>query len=291
MPPKSIPPKISVQPYSGSPETVEFFFDQLTEIKELNGYSDRETLAILKSKIQDQALDFYLDAIVKQNFDSLAKVRDEFIKFFGRKYDKCKASNQLDKCSMLVNENPRAFACRIRKLCRFAFPSFDNTTLDSIAFNYFLKNLPRNIKFKLLEEKVDSLESAIDRSEQLLVIYSLDCETENASVQPICHLSHTRDKGFQPSPSKIFQEKKQKHQQNFSQRNSNSRQRLRSAKFDRCSFCAIRGHVMKDCFKFQALLENNSINSNKVKDNKLPKSKPASPKKTRHNLNYSERRR
>lgn len=290
MPPKSIPPKISIQPYSGSPETVEFFFDQLTEVKELNNYSDREILAILKSKIQDQALNFYLDTIVNLKLDSLSEVRDEFIKFFGRKYDKCKASNQLDKCSMLVNETPRAFACRIRKLCRFAYPLLDNIALDSIAFNYFLKNLPKNVKFRLLEEKVDSLELAIDRTEELIVIYSLDCETDSAPVEPIFHLRHTQDEGFQPAPSKIFQEKKRGHQRNFDKRNNNSRQRLSGAKFETCSFCATKGHVMKNCFKFQALIENSCINSNKVKD-KSPKSKRNSPNKRHHNLNYLERRR
>lgn len=291
MPPKAIPPKISIQPYSGSPETVDFFFEQLLEIKELNNYSNKEIIAILKSKIQDKALTFYLDAIANQNFDSLSSIREEFVKFFGKKQDKCKASDQLDRCVMLSEESPRAFACRITKLCRLAYPTLNETALSPISFNYFLKNLPKNIKIKLLEENIDSLESAIDRTEQLLTIYSLDSGVESTQIEPVLHFKHTQVREPRLSPSKIFNEKRQKHQ-GVNNKNSH-RQKSFNKRLVTCSFCAIPGHVMKDCFKFQSFIDNCRTNE-QSKSSKLPRSprnKRDSPKENRNNLNYQRRRR
>lgn len=81
MPPKA---KLNLftQPFDGIPQTVEFFFEQLSDLQELNNQSDRELFALFKSKLQSNAFKFFIETQFQFKNTNYQYIRKEFINYF-----------------------------------------------------------------------------------------------------------------------------------------------------------------------------------------------------------------
>lgn len=55
-----------INPFSGEAELLSFFFSQVQDLKNLNGWSDDHALIYTKSKLIGQALQFYINSTEAQ---------------------------------------------------------------------------------------------------------------------------------------------------------------------------------------------------------------------------------
>jgi hypothetical protein len=58
----SKPFQIKVTPFDGDPQKVDFFREQIEAVVKLNNLSDEEALNLIKSKLNNAALQYYIDS-------------------------------------------------------------------------------------------------------------------------------------------------------------------------------------------------------------------------------------
>ena len=280
MPPKMNPNKgnlnLCIQPYEGCEHTTAFFFEQLNDLKDINQYSEKEIIAIFKTKLQGRALEFYLDNIKGKNFTTLHQISQEYEKYFCKPHDKNAALRTLESLHIQENETFKVFAYRLKKIAKSAYMGLTEEALEAIQFPLFIKAVPERIKTKLLEEGISDMENAVIRAEQLHGIYSHESIESVPNSQAnqgdlLLHINHNDGKKH---TQKTFQHK----DKNFSTKNKSNRykfkprqERYLQRKTHICAFCGKRGHLMKACYEFrnsQNLNTSDSYNAQSVRDKK-----------------------
>ena len=81
-----MPPKhninINIQNFDGNSSMVNFFFDQINEVKETYNLSGTETFALFESKLHGPALHFFLDTSNLSQIKDSNVLRKEFENFY-----------------------------------------------------------------------------------------------------------------------------------------------------------------------------------------------------------------
>lgn len=272
---------LNIQPFDGNPSTVEFFFEQLDDIRQLNNFSEKEMVALFKTKLQGAALQFYLDSQFSKQAKNLAEIKTEFINFFSSKENSNIAFRSLDKLRLEENESVRNFSYRLNKNLKLAHPSVDDAALQILKFTYFMNALPKNIHIKLLEEGITEFDNALSRAEQLQNIYKYtDSPTTPTSANlPVYNLEHDNNSfpnshSSDSKDSKTDLKRKTFHNRNYFSSGRRQKQNVNQNKFHtpynrknvsnsfrqkmvhQCAFCGRRGHLMKSCFDFRDFMQN-----------------------------------
>lgn len=163
---------ISIQNFDGNPATVDFFFSQLKDLQDLNKYTEKETIALFKSKLTGPALHFYLDSNVIEQNESLDNLHTQFKNFFCPVQNKNIALSNLENLKYEANESIRNFSYRLIRTLNLAYPNINSDALATLKMTYLMKTLPQNIRIKLLEEGIQTFDLALKRAEELYAIYA-----------------------------------------------------------------------------------------------------------------------
>lgn len=276
---------LNIQPFDGNPSTVEFFFDQLEDLQQLNNYSEKEMFAIFKTKLLGPALHFYLDSQFNSQAKKLAEIKNEFIQFFASKENKNVAFRSLDKMKLEHNESVRNFSYRLNKNLKLAHPTVDDASLQILKFTYFMNALPKNIHVKLLEEGISDFGNALSRAEQLQNIYNFtESPTTPVPVTlPVYNMEHSNNSFPKSGSSDYKHSETENKRKSFRNRNfsaygkhhpkqnvklkqtfykQNLRNSFRHRTINQCAFCGRHGHLMKTCFEFKSFFQSmNQANS------------------------------
>ena len=283
-----MPPKhninINIQNFDGNPSMVNFFFDQINEVKEIYNLSDTETFALFKSKLHGPALHFFLDTPNLSQIKDLSVLRKEFENFYVHKKSVHSSLKNLECLKIEPQESLRNFSYRLEKLLKEAYPKLDKPSLMSIKFTHFINAMSKPIKIKLLEENINDFDTALQRAEHLKNIYDSNLSPPKAvdnellfnltSDEKTKHkqiTSQSKFKKFQSPPknsnkawtqrhdySQRSQFHKYKQRSFFQKKNNYTRNNSRVRPQIQCPFCGLRNHLMKDCFQFLKVMNTMS---------------------------------
>lgn len=272
---------IQIQPFSGDPTLVTFFFEQIKEVKSIYKLTDKETVALFKSKLVGPALQFFLESCYSKCKDDIDANQKEFEKFFKPK----NVSTNLNNLKLEENESLNNFSFRIDKALCQKYPKLDQAAIAELKKDIFVSALPKNIKIKILEYELSSFDEILEKAEQLKKIFD-DNQSPVAKIEENFHV----DSENTPKIPKFTRHKNSHHNknaQNFRHKNKNdsyesfksnkdnSHRRNRYVKT--CNFCSKRGHLMPQCYDFLELIGKREPKHNR-KYNQSSESKKKSSK-------------
>lgn len=248
---------IQIQPFSGDPNLVTFFFEQIKEVRSIYKLTDKETLALFKSKLVGPALQFFLDSCSIKNKDDLDASQKEFEKFF----KPINASTNINEIKIEENESLNNFSLRIDKALCHKYPKLDQLAICELKKDLFVSALPKNIKIKILEHEFSTFDEILEKAEQLKKIFD-DNKSPVSKMEENFHVEYentpkrskfVRQKNSYKNNSQKFQHKpKSDSYEHFKNNKHNSHRPNRNIK--RCNFCSRRGHLMPQCYDFLELI-------------------------------------
>lgn len=157
----------NISPFDGDPEILNFFFNQVAEIAEINGWSDIQTFAFCKSKLAGNALKFFISSEAAQKAQNVADLKIIFSEFF-RPKNRQSALLELQSIQLLPNETYLNLNQRIDSLIRLVHPELDTkAALDSVKTNYFLNCITPLHKVKILEADISNYDDIVARAQLL----------------------------------------------------------------------------------------------------------------------------
>lgn len=170
---------INIQPFSGDPELVTFFFDQILEFQNLNKLSDEKTLLYFRSKLSNNALTFYIQSTDCKNAKSISELKDIFQNFFAKE-DSHTALDKLNKFHALQGENVRSIAHRLDSLFSKAYPTLlDPNAINTLKTNIFLNSIVHEVKLTILKEGLKTYSEIITRAQALYNIILANPKSDN----------------------------------------------------------------------------------------------------------------
>lgn len=266
---------LSVSPFSGEPEFVNFFFKSVSDLAELNGWSEDQALAFCRSRLEGAALKFYVSSEAAQNATELDQLQLIFASFF-RPQSKQQAILELQSIKLLPQETIVSLAQRIDTLIKRAHPEIiDSIALDSVKLPVFLNAIPQTFKFKILENSIDIYTQAVAKAQLLQDLQVQSCSFSTAPTNPMIDslsqaVNHIKQNVADLS-SKIdnnnkVTKKQESNLKSFSKPNT-SRANFKSRNQLVCQFCNKRFHALSSCFKFKAMLNDNNIDPHAYKNN------------------------
>lgn len=130
----------NIKSYNGT-ENVRVFIEKVSIHSALKGYESEKAAQNIASRLEGRAFDVYLRLSDADRKD-VEKVKAELLKEFERgNLDREEAINQLAARKNYEEESPQTFAYKILELVKLAYPSFDETTRNTIAKDYFVKGV------------------------------------------------------------------------------------------------------------------------------------------------------
>lgn len=288
-------PFLKIAPFEGDPLTLEWFFDQVSELKQLNGWREKEAIAFLKTKLSGPALRFFIEESSLKLANSINEIKGIFANFF-RQDTKMLSLTKWNSLKMIDGESIRNFAHRLSVLFTKAHPEIlDSTSENVIKFNHFLALIPLDNKIKILENNISNFEEAVVKAQTLQElqeqhfganalpstsqkdnfyleqINSLREEvsalkTQNTNVKHAqknvkaqnsnYHNQRPRHNPYQNYRGRGNQNKS--HGQKFQNRRPNqfNRPNFQPRQTNKwCKFCEMQNHNFEDCFKFKNLVK------------------------------------
>lgn len=106
---------VNIHPFSGDPEFLTFFFDQISDYQKLNKLTDDRILFYFKSKLVGASLQFFIQSPDCKAATTLKELQTIFDKFFSTD-DTQAAVSKLSKFCMLPEEQIKNTAHRLDAL-------------------------------------------------------------------------------------------------------------------------------------------------------------------------------
>ena len=242
--------------------------DKFKNLSKKFGWSNREKLEDLVSRLQEHALDYYSmqPDKIKTSYSKLIK---KLTQRFDEKHNPSVVRKQLNTKVQKVDEELRDFAEEVMKLAVFAYPESNQVTREQVAMDRLLQGcssadaarvvLNRNPQY--FEQAVNWLETAIENeslvhSKRMKTVYTV--EGEAGSTQS------------EISELKVLLT--EKFSELFSRNKSSNCSQL-------CYNCGQSGHFCNACPKPRLKSQNNrkSFNSNSKQENHSTGSSVTSP--------------
>lgn len=281
---------INIGSFDGSPEQLDFFFENLNDLAEINRWSERQTILTLKTKLEGPARSYFLNCPDLQKSDiKLAEIKEKF-RYYFRKPSQCLSQQEFCKIKLMQDESVMNLAHRLDTLVTKVFPNIsDVNALNEIKLNQLIEALPNSIALDLKKEGINSYSKAIERAQALLEIsqlnkndnvlasYAINLESMSKRVneiatmlqKPSTHEVHSVENTEYANYSRASTSKqknvyKVNRQHNQFKRYKNiNHSRPFSRNFNEnnkrnvvCQYCDKRGHILKNCYQFKRLMGN-----------------------------------
>lgn len=272
---------ISINQFNGDSEYVDHFFNLIKQSARINKWSTDQTILFLKSKLAGPALKFFIESQELQNTDDLTVFESKFKTFF--KND-AQQSTITDFNNLVIQQDETIihFCHRLHVITNKVYKNIsDESALDSIKYNKLLSVLPANFRIKLLEEKIQDFNKAMERAQEIQNIYRSEFQPNNNntnvnSSQTVMHMSAQINR-LSEKVDALTKEKSQTEQNNpqqpsrFHQRNPrnfrpqnrqfNDRQNRFTPRYQvKCQICSKIGHSADRCYRY---LNNQRSNQNR----------------------------
>lgn len=168
---------ISIAPFTGEPEQLEFFITQVTGVAACNKWNDKQTLTYARSKLKGPARNFFIKKTeynhISTSAELFAVLRAQF-----RKHNECHAISDFHTIAMQADDSIRNFAHKLDSLAPKAHEVIkDKEALNSINFNKFISVIPNNFHIHILQNNIKTYNDAVDKAALLE-----DCNINNQFI-------------------------------------------------------------------------------------------------------------
>lgn len=296
----SKPLRIVVTPFSGDPDLLDFFTEQVKACISYSKWNNEQALIFLKSKLSDQALKFYISSTACKKATS----PEDLFSIF-RKHFKSESSNSIalkyNNIKILPSESVRNFATRLDNIVRKHFPLLPDSSIEQILMSKFTELIPDHLKIHILTQNIDSFEKMVEAASSYQEIldsvqapahtvatlppsYSTLHSIDNESTDPTSHNDSSVDESEPSSKT---------HSTNPSDSSCNTQTRYSTDRNKRnihfikhsykriiCQWCRRPGHSANHCFKLKDILDSKPNQRSRQKHH-------TSPKNTTHSSNSS----
>lgn len=280
---------LPIQPFSGDPEVMEFFFSQIKDISDINHYGDKQAIAYLKAHLSGPALKYYIEEPYFKHCNTLKEIEQKFNGFF--KNTSTTSVLSLHNFMILPSESVKSMAHRLNSLIAKVYPTLkDINSINEIKFSHFIAALPHDIKITLLKENITKFDAAVDRAQALQDIlistvqtipdtHSAQIDKLNAEINSLSNtvnlLTHNSTQSSSTRPPFYRNNRHNSHKPPFKPKFQNRYQK-KSQYFPRnhnnngnfCTFCGRQNHIMKNCREFLAVINPKPNNNNNRYANK-----------------------
>jgi len=208
---------IQINNFDGDPSLVHHFFEQIQDLKEINNWSERQSILFLKSKLQGQALTYFLNSPHLKKAKLLSEIHDDFSNFFSPASFSTSII-ELNAMAPTHGENYKNFAHRLDVAVGKIYNNLPKDNLDQIKFVKFISVIPSEIRLQIMQNNITNYNEAVQRAQQLqdLTIFdsklSQNTEPEifkryseqiNSLQKQIEHLTSSKEKSASSSSNQI----------------------------------------------------------------------------------------
>lgn len=258
---------ISISPYEGDPETLNFFVSQIKEISNFNSWSPAQTVTFFKSKLSGSALKFFIENASLHNVLDLDQIIDAFSKFF-RKKSPSAALVEYENLALLPGESITNLGHRLSKLATSVFPNIkDPSDLDQIKLVKLKAILPSFIRIKLLDENIFEFDKAVQKAQLIQDNYaednvlSINAKSSSSVLSLVDEVAALRDE---------IKSMKNKPMVNTLESSDNSSRQPHNSKFQKNNsrhFSSAKGHVRNNFSSSNSFFKGrgNFVKSNSYK--------------------------
>lgn len=172
---------MSITPFSGDPELLDFFIEQVNDKIQLSNLSDKQALILIKSKLSEQALKFYASSAICKKATSPHELFNIFKKQFVGETSNSIAL-QFNAISFNEGEDIRKFAHRLDTLVRKRFPDLSENAVEQILMAKFKDLIPMKYKLHLLSHKLENFYAMVDILTTIQELFNASSELPSSSV-------------------------------------------------------------------------------------------------------------
>ena len=135
---------IQISNFDGEPALVHHFFEQIQDLKDINKWNDRQAILFLKSKLQGQALTYFLNSPHLKTAKTLLEIRNDFSNFFSSPAFSTSII-EFNAMAPTHGENYKNFAHRLDVAVGKVYSNLPKDNLDQIKFVKFISVIPSEI--------------------------------------------------------------------------------------------------------------------------------------------------
>ncbi|GBO20943.1 hypothetical protein AVEN_26603-1 [Araneus ventricosus] len=144
---------IQIENFNGEPDKLELFIQQITDLKQINKWSDEMTFLFLKSKLAGSALSWYASNPTCKNKTSFDEAVTQLRAFFRNDSTSLSNSAELHNIQLMPGESIRNLAHRIQVSTSRTYNLLeDAAALNQIQSIQLFNALPLKMKQKLIHE-------------------------------------------------------------------------------------------------------------------------------------------
>ncbi|GBN41151.1 hypothetical protein AVEN_178169-1 [Araneus ventricosus] len=280
---------IQIENFNGEPDKLEWFIQQITDLKQINKWSDEMTFLFLKSKLAGSALSWYASNPTCKNVTTFDDAVTQLRAFFRNDSTPLSNSAELHNIQLMPGESIRNLAHRIQVLTSRTYNLLeDAAALNQIQSIQLLNALPLKMKQKLIHEDTKNFSSLVEKA-QKIVLTEQSLNLMHIASSPQMEESNSQNKILEELKNQIenLSNKVQNMQITYTHSSTTSDQGNDSAVQAYginytgqyftpqnmspqqgsiiCSFYQKRNHTMSQCFQFKRHLRdiNNSDNRNR----------------------------
>ena len=161
---------LQIDNFSGEPQKLEWFIQQIKEMKEIYQWSDEMTFVFLKSKLSGSAWSWYSENPTYKNIKTFDEAVKKLREFFKIETTPLSNSAELNSIELMPGESIRNLAHRIEVLTSRTYTLLDNNeALNQIQSIQFLNALPLNMKQKLIHEDMQNFSSLVEKAQKIVL--------------------------------------------------------------------------------------------------------------------------
>ncbi|GBN62593.1 hypothetical protein AVEN_33326-1 [Araneus ventricosus] len=161
---------IQIENFNGEPDKLEWFIQQITDLKQINKWSDEMTFLFMKSKLAGSALSWYASIPTCKNIASFDEAVTQLRAFFRNDSTPLSNSAELHNIQLMPGESIRNLAHRIQVLTSRTYSLLeDSAALNQIQSIQLLNALPLKMKQKLIHEDTNNFSSLIENAQKIVL--------------------------------------------------------------------------------------------------------------------------
>lgn len=256
---------LNIDTFSGDPDKVEWFLDQVKDLSKINKWSDEISLLYLKSKLSGSAQEWFASSpsCRKITFPlACTKLKE----FFSSESIPTSKMFTLQNIKLLPGETIRNLGHRVETLTNQTYPEVkDKEAIEQIQKLHLLNALPANLREKLMLDDTADFQKLINQASKLsllqqdMSINSLQTQSIPAQTCGFCSGNHLMKNcpEFLQSISALNANATSKESEFIcSQLAAPPETRVVDFGSLPCLFCHRLGHSMSQCYKYMATFNN-----------------------------------
>lgn len=256
---------INIKEFNGG-DNIDFFIDNLKQLKKLNKWNEEESLLYFKTKLTGPALEFFANSPVCSNVQTLDEACKCIKNFFSSDENSVTNLMAFQSIQFEPGETIKNLANRIDTFAHKAHPNINDVkTLDRIKSFQFLSALPTSLREHLIQEDLDNFKSLVSKTNLIAMnkttLKSISNRDHCETVNVVNHNNYLYDKiNFLENKIQEFENAcpmcKQKHTLSecdifisLCKDNKDSSKSVLNQSVQ-CHYCGKLGHFMKNCIEY-----------------------------------------